>query len=61
MAARLVTAVAMLLLSVPGISAEIDGNIDLGATVTDNLYQDMDAGEDEVILRLEPTLSFAHE
>ena len=50
-----------LLVSAPGLSADIEGSVAIGATATDNLFQDPDEGEEEVILRLEPTVFFEHE
>ncbi len=58
---RLIVAGAALLVSAPGISADIEGSVAIGATATDNLFQDPDEGEEEVILRLEPTVSLEHE
>jgi hypothetical protein len=48
-------------MAAPGISADLEGSLAIGATATDNLFQAPEEGEDEIILRLEPTVFFAHE
>ena len=45
--ARLVVAWVALLTAVPGISADLEGSLALGATATDNLFQAPDDGEDD--------------
>ena len=59
--ACLVVALAALLTASPGISADLEGDVAIGVTATDNLFQAPDDGEDEIILRLEPTIFFEHE